>query len=152
MLLFSTNPICLMSSIFSFYDITGTIGPITLGGAIFIGTLSGGTVIGPLWGATIGTSLQNTSVLVLFHCCGCMLSKGVNKLSMTFNCLSLIMKGFLGPGLFIICNNYLAALVDCSVVDNPGLMGCCGKKATTSACLSPNFVWCISSIAHLLLL
>ena len=71
----------------------------------------------------------------------------VADLSVAFYWLSTIVKVILGPGLFIICNDYLASLVACYVVYNPGMMRWCGKNFTTSAFLSPLF-WCIAGIAH----
>ena len=59
--------ICLMSSMLTSFDINGTLGSITLGGATVIGTLDDGTVIGTLGGATVGTSLETTFAL---GCCG----------------------------------------------------------------------------------
>ena len=66
-----------------------------------------------------------------------MLLNSVANPSMECNCISKIVKGVLDPGLFIICINYLAALVACSVLDNPGMIRCCGKNSITSECLSP---------------
>ena len=127
--------ISLMFSIFSSCEITGTLGFTTLSGATVIVTLSDGTVTDILGGAAIGNSLGTTFVLVLFSFSCCMLLNSVAHLYMSCNWISLILKGVLGPGLFIICNNSLTALVDCSVVHNPGMMRCCGKNSTISACL-----------------
>ena len=124
-----------MSSILSSCEITGTLGLITLSGATVLDTLGDGTVICTLGGASVGTSLGTNFTLVLFGCCGCILLKSVANLSMSCNWLSLIVKGFLSPGLFIICTSSLAALVDCSVVYNPGIMRCRGKNYTTYACI-----------------
>ena len=66
-----------------------------------------------------------------------MFLKSVANLFMACYWLSLIMKGFLGPEFSIICNNSLTALVSCSVVDNPGMMRCCGNIFTRSQFLSP---------------
>ena len=66
-----------------------------------------------------------------------MLLNSVANPSMECNCISKIVKGVLDPGFFIICINYLAALVACSVLDNPGMIRCCGKNSTTYAYLYP---------------
>ena len=60
-----TMSICLMSSMLTSFDINGTLGSITLGGATVIGTLGDGTVIGTLGGATAGTSLGSNFALGL---------------------------------------------------------------------------------------
>ena len=65
-----------------------------------------------------------------------MLLNSVANPSMECNCISKIVKGVLDPGFFIICINYLAALVACSIVENPGTIRSCGKNSTTSECLS----------------
>ena len=123
-----------MCSMFSSCDITGTLGSINLGGATVLGTFSDGYVIDTLGGATAGTYLRTTFVFFL-ACCGCMFLNNFANLSMTCNCLSLILKVVLGPVFFVIYNNYLAALVDCSVVKDPGIIRCCGKNSTTYACI-----------------
>ena len=136
-LLISTISIRMMFSMLSSFDITGTLGSITLGGATVIGALGDGTVIGTIGGATVGTSLGITFGLFLFVCYYFMLLKSFYTLSMAWNCLSMIVKGFFSPGLFILCINSLAALVACYFVDNPGMMRCCGNNSTTYACLFP---------------
>ena len=134
--LLSTVSIFMMSSMLSSCDITGTLGSISLGGATVIGTLDDGTVIGTLGGVTVVTPLGLTYVLGLSVCCVFMLLNIFANLLIACNCLSLIVKGVLGPGLFIICINSLYALVDCSVVENPGMMSRCGNNSSTWACLS----------------
>ena len=49
---------------FSSFDINGTLGSITLIGAIVIGTLGAVTVIGTLGGAAFGNYIGTTVVLV----------------------------------------------------------------------------------------
>ena len=59
------------------------------------------------------------------------------NLSMACHLLSPILKGFFGTVFLSTCIRSLAALVDCSVVDNPGMTRCCGKNSTTYVCLYP---------------
>ena len=114
--------------------IIGTIDVITIGGVTVAGTLGGGTVTGTLVGSIFVTSLCNIVVYVFSVC---MVLNIFANLWMACNWLSLIMKGVCGPEIFIRCISSLAALVACSVVDNPGIMKCCGKNCTTSAWISP---------------
>ena len=127
----------MMSSMFYSCESTGSLVPINLGGATVLCTLGDVTIIRNLGGATVGNSLGTNFEFGLFVCCGCMVLKSVANLSMACNWLSPIVKGFLDPGFFIICTNSLAALVDCSVTDNPGMMRCCGKNSTTSEYIYP---------------
>ena len=126
--------LCLLSSIGSSCAIIGDLGVITLGGVTVAGTVVGATVTGTRVGAIVGTSLGNTTVWVFS---GCMVLKICDNLSMACNWLSPIVKGVCGQEFFITCNSSLAALMDYSAADNPGMMSCCGKTSTTSACLYP---------------
>ena len=119
-----------MYSILSSYNITGTLVSFTLGGATVLGTLGDVTVIDTLVGVAVGTYLGTTFVLGLFGCLVFMLLKSVANLSMAYYWHTLILKGFLGLGFLIICNNSFDALVTCSVVDNPGMMRCCVNNTT----------------------
>ena len=123
-LLFSTASICMMSSMVSSCDIIGTLGVITLDGVTVTGTLGGVTVTVTLGGEIVGTYLGNT--LVWFFS-GCMVLNNVSNLSIACNWLYPIVKGVCGPGFLITCISSLAALVACSVSDNPGMKRCCGK-------------------------
>ena len=131
-----------MSSIFSSFNITGTLGSINLGGATVIGTLGNGTIIGNFGGATVRTSPGLTFLLVLFVYCGCMLLNSVINLLMACIWLSPIVKGILGPGILIICINSVADLVDFSVMENLGMMRCCVNNSTTYACIF-SFMFCV---------
>ena len=86
--------------------IIGTIDVITIGGVTVAGTLGGGTVTGTLVGSIFVTSLCNIVVYVFSVC---MVLNIFANLWMACYWLSLIMKGFLGPEFFIICNNSLTA-------------------------------------------
>ena len=117
-------------------------------GATSIATLNNGTVIGTIGYATVGNFLGLDFLLGLLFCCSCMLLNSITNLLMMFNWISPIVKGALVPGFFIICINYLDALLYCSVVDNLGIMRCCGNNSTTSACLSP-LVFGVYQVYHL---
>ena len=93
--------------------------------------------IGTFSGATIGISLGTNVSLGFLGCCGCMLLNSITNLSMSCNWLSTIVKVVYGPVFLIICTNSLTALVACSVVDNPGIVRCCGENFTTYACIYP---------------
>ena len=110
------------------------LGVIALGGVAVTGTLSSGTVTGTLVGKIVGTYLGNNVVWVFS---GCMLLNICSKLLMGYNWLSPISKGVCGPEFFITCSSSLASLVACSAAVNPGMMRCCGKSFTRSACHSP---------------
>ena len=125
--------ICLLSSIDYSSEIIWTLGIITLVSDTVAGTLGGDTALGTLGVAIIGTSLGNNFVWVFP---GCMVLNHVANLSMACNWLSPILKGCLGPVFFSTCIRSLAALVACSVVDNPGMTRCCGKNSIISACIS----------------
>ena len=133
-LLCSTVSLCLLSSPESSCVIIGAQGVITLGVVTVSGTLCGGTVSSTCVGAIVGTSIGNT---VVWFFSGCMVLKFCSNLLMACNWLSLIAKGAYGPGFLITCISYLEALVTYSAADNPGMMRCCGKTSTTSACLYP---------------
>ena len=127
-------------STFFFCDINDILGAITLGDATIIGTLGDGTVIGNLRSATEVTPLGTNFALGFFgcySCCGCMLLNSVASLSIEYNWLSPIVEGVLGPVFFNTCINSLYAMVDCYVVDNPGMIRCCVNNSGTSACISP---------------
>ena len=115
-------------------EIIGTLGIITLGGATVAGTLGVGTVIVTLGGAIV-VAYQGNTVVWVFS--GCMVLNNFANPSMAFNWLSLILKGVYGPGFLSTFISSLAALMACSVVDNPGMTRCCGNNSTTSACISP---------------
>ena len=89
---------------------------------------------GTLVGAMVGTLLGTNLVWVVS---GCMVLNSCANLSMACNWISLIVKGVCVPGLLIMCNSCLAALVACFVADNTGMMRCCGKDSTTSECIYP---------------
>ena len=114
--------------------IIGVLGVIILGGVTSAGTLSGGTVTGTLVGAMIGTILGTTVVCFVS---GCMVLNSFSNLLMVCNWLSPIVKWVCGTGFLITWISSLAALVACSVADNPGMTSCYGKKSTTSECIFP---------------
>ena len=123
----------LISTIGYSCEIICVLGVINLGGITSAGTISCGTVTGTLVGAMVGTLPGTTGVWVFS---GCMVLNMFAYLFMACNDLSPIVKGVCGPGFLIRWISSLAALVACSVADNPGMTMCCGKNSITYACLS----------------
>ena len=124
-----------MSSTLSSFEINGIIGAITLGDSTVISTLGDGTVMVTLVDAIYRTSIGTNFALDFFGCCGFMLLNIVFILSMACNWIYPILNGVLVPGLFNTCINSLGALMACYVVDNPGMIRCCGNNFTTSVFL-----------------